>query len=215
MRLYLSPAVIGVALANSMVMSAATSDRCDVIPLVRIGSEIRIINDTPNREEFLLRSVGGDITIALDAHASYSGKSKSDGYAIVCGAPVTSYAIANGITIAATRLNTYVRETNLIGAGGLAIANPYDVAVNLTFWVRDNGGRDVASTNYQIPSGKSYALLANEWIRGLAAGERYSIVVASSLPIGIAAAEQIGESWSAITVRDIGTTISSPLDPKK
>ena len=181
-----------------------------IVPYIVAGQTVTIVNDEPNDQTVRIRTYSSIRDYPIAANSVLTIPASETGYALVESdrTNVRAYAVIQGTTIPAMYLNTYSRSIRVTPKTGIAIANPWNVLVTITFEQHVNG--NVSRKSIQIMPGSHIV----GFYRDIAGPvDKQSLVfILSSMPVGVGAAECIKDTCESVVVGSMGVREVGPVN---
>ena len=193
-----------------LALVAQTFPYRQILPYIVAGQTITIMNDEPNDQTVRIRTYSGVRDYPAAANSVITIPTSETGYALVESdkTNVRAYATVQGTTIPAMYLNTYSRSLRVTPKTGIAIANPWNVLVTITFEQHVSGS--VSRKSIQIMPG---AYIAGFYRDIVAPVDKQSLVfILSSMPVGVGAAECIKDICESAVVGSMGVREIGPVN---
>lgn len=159
-----------------------------ILPLVRTGEPIVIVNDEPNDQTIYVKTLTQVLEFRVKTESVLRLLSPESGYALVESdkTKIRTYAVINGTTIPGMALNTYTRSIAATDRTGIAIANPWDKTVTVTFEIHSADAITRRVFNMK-PGSQLLGFLSDLQIH--LADSNSLIFILSSMPVGVGAAD--------------------------
>lgn len=209
MKKLLVAILIGFGLIGQCIAQQVETGTMRGIPFVRTGDEIVIVNDQPNVQTIRISFHTAVMTLVLQPLEIRRLRSPETGYALVESdkTDFTAYSIVDNAVFAAQLLNTYSRGFVVTKQTGIAISNPQNISVTLTFWLYTHDGYSTYK-NFALLPGNSMIGFFNDII-GVVDTQLWVKVLASK-PIFIGAAE-CSKVCQSIPIRNYGVLELGPV----
>ena len=173
-----------------------------VIPLVKEGSEIVVQNFDVADQTVTVRTFAKAEPFEMAARSILRLRSKERGFVVVEAAsnPLMTWSVVDGVMLRGVQLNTHNRSFIANRDTGVAIANPWDQAVDLTFWNYHSDGQ-ITFEALTVEAGSSLAVFYSTLVDF---DGDVLVSVLSRRPLAIAAARFDGWQFQSVPVVAVG-----------